>query len=80
MPSEPSISTDRNCWDMLKKFMDQIASEFMPRVRRLEALDLPQSDQETREYEKWMNAAKADGSTYVGALKYVIGMKLGGAN
>jgi len=80
MSSEPSISTDRNCWHMLKKFMDQIPSEFMARVRLLEALALLQSDQETREYEKWMNAAKADCSTYVEALKYAIGMKLGGAN
>ena len=60
--------------------MEQIPSEFMARVRRLEALALPQTAQETREYEQSMNIAKANGSTYVEALEYVIGIKLGGAH
>ena len=45
--------------------MEQIPSEFMARVRRLEALALPQTAQETREYEQSMNIAKANGSTRV---------------
>jgi len=60
--------------------MEQIPSEFMAQVRRLEALALPQTAQEAGEYEKWMSAAKANGSTYVEALEYVIGMKHDGAH
>jgi len=60
--------------------MDQTPAEFMARVRRLEALTHPLTVQETLEYENWMNAAKANGSTYIEALEYVIGMKLGGAH
>lgn len=60
--------------------MDQTPAEFMARVCRLEALARPQTAQETEDYEKWMNAAKANGSTYVEALEYVIGMKQGGAH
>lgn len=63
-----------------EKFMEQTPSEFMARVRRLEALAHPQTVRETWEYENWMNAAKANGSTYVEALEYAIGMKLGGAH
>jgi hypothetical protein len=80
MSSDPRISTDRNCMHMLRKIMDQIPAELMARVRRLEALALPQTAQETWEYEKWMNTARANGSSYVEALEYVIGMKLGGAH
>ena len=60
--------------------MNQTPTEFMDRVRRLEALAHPLSVQETLEYENWMNAAKASGSTYVEALEYVIGMKHDGAH
>ena len=60
--------------------MDQTPSEFMAQVRRLEALARPQTTQEAWAYEKWMNDAKANGSTYVEALEYVIGMKQGGAH
>ena len=60
--------------------MDQTPPQFMIKVRRLEALAHPLTIQETLEYEKWMTAAKANGSTYVEALEYVIGMKLGGAH
>jgi hypothetical protein len=60
--------------------MDQTPEEFMARVCRLEALAHPQTPEESSDYEKWMNAAKANGSTYVEALEYVIGMKLGGAH
>lgn len=60
--------------------MDQTPAEFMARVRRLEALARPQTTQDARRYEEWMNAAKANGSTYLEALEYVIGMQNGGSH
>ena len=61
-------------------YMDQTPAEFMARVRRLEALTRPQTAQDGSRYEEWMNAAKANGSTYLEALEYVIGMQHGGAH
>lgn len=60
--------------------MDQTSAEFMARVYRLEAEAHRQTAQETSEYEKGMKGAKANGSSYVDALEYVIGIKHGGAH
>lgn len=60
--------------------MDQTVAEFMAHIRRLEALTSPQTAQCASRYEEWMSAAKANGSTYLEALEYVIGMQHGGAH